>query len=236
MNFIDIFIIIILIFGALIGFKKGLIKSVVSLVGTILIIVLSFYLKNPVASLMYEKLPFFSFTGQFSGITVLNILIYEAIAFIIVSSVLGIIFKIIFMLTRLIDMLLNSMLVLSIPSKLMGMTIGFVQSYILVFCSLFIITQFHFFAKDVKESKFSDIVLSETPLLSSYMKDAYDVFNEIYELSNKYKDASDKDKFNAEAFDTLLKYDIIETSSANKLIKSGKLKITDADKIVEKYE
>lgn len=235
MNFIDFFIIIILIFGAIIGFKRGIIKSVVSLIGTILIILLSFYFKNPIAALMYEKLPFFSFNGQFAGITVLNILIYEAIAFIIISSVLGLLLKIILMLTRLVDMLLNSLIILSVPSKFLGLIIGIAQSYLLVFCSLFIFTQVHFFAEDVKASKFGDIILTNTPFLSPYIDDVYDVFNEIYELTDKYQEAEDKDKFNAEAFDTLLKYDIISIDSADKLIKSGKLKINDADKIVDKY-
>ena len=49
---LDIIIIMILLFGALIGFKRGVIKQGVITIGMILILVLSFILKNPVSSLM----------------------------------------------------------------------------------------------------------------------------------------------------------------------------------------
>jgi len=236
MNFIDFFVIIFLIFGILVGFKRGFIKSTVMLVGTILILLLSFYLKNPLATLMYEKLPFISFKGMFQGVTVLNILIYEGIAFIIVASVLSLLFRIILFVTKIIDKLLNSLIVLTLPSKILGMIVGLLESLILLFVVLFTCTQLNFFSEDIYQSKYGSRILKETPYLSGYSKKIYSAIEDIYMLKDDYKDAEDKSKFNEYAFDTLLKYEVISVESANKLINTGKLKMENAEEIVNKYE
>ena len=62
---LDIIIIMIILFGAIVGFKRGIIKQSVITVGMIFVLILSFILKNPVSSIMYEHLPFFSFGGLF---------------------------------------------------------------------------------------------------------------------------------------------------------------------------
>ena len=95
MNVVDIVILIMLAFGALAGFKAGVIKKITDFVGMFIIIVLAFTLKNYVSVIMYENLPFFSFGGFIKGIDVINILMYEVIAFIIVFVVLFIILKVI---------------------------------------------------------------------------------------------------------------------------------------------
>ncbi len=236
MNFIDFFIVMVLIYGLLLGFKRGFIKSTVMLVGTILILVLSFYLKNPLAVLMYEKLPFFSIKGVFEGVTVINILIYEAIAFLIVASILSLIFKLVLFVTKIIDKLINSLIVLTLPSKILGMAVGLVQGVILIFIILFVCTQLNFYASDIYNSKYGSMILKETPLLSKYSEKIYLAFEEIYELKEKYDTIKDKSEFNKEAFNTLLKNEILSVESANKLIKTGKLKIDNAEEIVSKYE
>ena len=74
MNVVDIIILIALALGAIAGFKAGVIKKTVYFVGTLIIIVLAFYLKNDLSVVMYENLPFFSFGGFIKGIEALNIL------------------------------------------------------------------------------------------------------------------------------------------------------------------
>ena len=130
LNIVDVVIILFLLAGILLGFKKGAIQSIAALVGTILIFVLAYYLKKPLSILMYTYLPFFKLGGIFEGITVANILIYEAIAFLIVlgilSSILGIVLKI----TGVISKIVDYSIILTLPSKLIGATVGFIESYV----------------------------------------------------------------------------------------------------------
>ena len=72
MNIVDIIIIVVIILGALTGFIRGFFKETVMFLGTILVVVLAFILKNPLSVILYENLPFFGF----GGITSLNILLY----------------------------------------------------------------------------------------------------------------------------------------------------------------
>ena len=77
MNILDVLIIIFIFLGAFAGLRRGLIKQTVLLVGLVLTLVISFYLRVPIATFFYKNLPFFNFTGIFKGMSVLNILVYE---------------------------------------------------------------------------------------------------------------------------------------------------------------
>ena len=83
MNIVDVIIILFLGLGAVTGFVRGFFKQTVMFVGTILVVVLAFLLKNPLSMILYENLPFF----QMGGLTALNILLYEALAFIICIAI-----------------------------------------------------------------------------------------------------------------------------------------------------
>ena len=99
MLLVDVIIIGILVCGVLLGFKRGVFKSAVTFVGAIIVFVLAFQLKNPVSNLMSSVLPFFQFGNMFKGITVINILLYEIIAFLLVFAVLYVLLKIIIKIT-----------------------------------------------------------------------------------------------------------------------------------------
>ena len=70
MNILDAVIIIFFMVGLLAGLKRGFFKETVLLVGLIVILVLAFFLKDPVSTFLYKHLPFFSFGGIFKGVSV----------------------------------------------------------------------------------------------------------------------------------------------------------------------
>ena len=107
MNVVDVLIIIFLIFGIFIGFKRGFTRQLVSLVAIFMILILSFLLKNPISVFLYNNLPFFNFGGVFKDITVLNILLYETIAFFIIFFLLTIIFRILIKITKIFEHFLD---------------------------------------------------------------------------------------------------------------------------------
>ena len=76
MNILDAVIITILIVGVLGGMSRGLIKQAVLLIGLVVCLVFAFSLRTPIATFMYEYLPFFKFGGLFSGVSIINILLY----------------------------------------------------------------------------------------------------------------------------------------------------------------
>ena len=231
---IDIIIVLILLMGAVVGFKRGVIKSAVTFIGAIVVIILAFYLKNPVSKLMYTYLPFFNFAGDFEGLTVLNIVIYEALAFVIVYVILMSILQILISVTGVIEKVLNFTIVLGIPSKLLVALFGFFETYLFVFVALFLLSQIPVTNAYIKDSFVADKIANSSPILSGISENYYKAFEEI--ISIKDQNIHDKNEYNRQSLDILLKYDIVDVDSATDLIESGKMPIENAEGILDKYE
>ena len=236
MNIVDALIILVIIAGGLVGFKKGFTRELVSFLGVFLVIILSFLLKNPVSAILYEHLPFFSFGGMLKGITSLNILLYEIIALLIVMSILTIVLKVITMVTKVFETLLKFTIILGIPSKILGMVVGFVEGFVWVFIALYVLNLPIFNIKEVQESKYKDTVLENAPILSSLGNDTVKVIDEFTDLKEQYNDDSiDSNEFNLQTLDVFLKYNVVTVDSVEKLDKKGKLKIDGLDELLKEY-
>ena len=53
---IDLIIIIMILFGGLIGFKEGVLKKITSFLGLFLVVIIAFTLKNKLSVYFYENL------------------------------------------------------------------------------------------------------------------------------------------------------------------------------------
>lgn len=237
LNILDAVIILALLLGVVLGFKRGIIKSAVMFIGTILVIVLAYLLKNPISAFLYTHLPFFKLGGIFEGVSVINILIYEAIAFLITFSILMIILKILIMVSGAIEKLLDMTIVLGIPSKILGAIFGLCEAFLFVFVALYAMFQFNLFSSITNDSLYAKKIVGSTPVLSNAVSDAFDSFREIYDLQDKYATKNkNSEEYNKEALEILLKNDVITTDSVRKLVEKDKIDITGIDEILERYE
>lgn len=233
---VDIIIILFLAMGVVVGFKRGVFKSAVMFLGTILVLVLAFYLKNPVSEIMYKNLPFFNLGGAFAGIKVFNIIVYEALAFLIVYAVLMVLLRAIIKLTGLFELLLRFTIVLGIPSKILGGIFGFFEEYVITFLILFLLARLSITAPYVAESNLAQKILKNSPIISDITKDYYQSFEEIYSLKDKYQSTQDKVAYENEALGILLKYKIITPNAAEDLVVRGKLDFEGVEKIIDQYK
>lgn len=235
MNLVDIIIIGFIVLGGFIGFRRGVVKEFVSAIGLVLITVLSFILKNPLSILFYENLPFFKFGGVFKGVTVLNIVLYEFIAFLLVFLLLMILWKVVLFASSIIQKIINMTIILGFPSKILGFAIGLLEFYFIGFVVLYILTLPIFSVKGVNESSVGNFILNDTPFVSSMVKNNTGFIDEFFGLKDKYKNTESATLFNYETLDLFLKYDIIKVDSVNKLVEKNKLKIDGVDELIEKY-
>lgn len=236
MNIIDVCIILLLGLGAVLGFKRGFTKTLATSVGFVLVIIFSFLLKNPLSEFMYQNFPFFNFWGIFKGVTVLNILLYEVIAFLVVLSILTIILKVVIFATSIFEKLLNITIIFGIPSKILGMIVGIIEYYVITFVVLFVISLPVFNFDFIEGSKWRIPILSNTPLLTDISKGTIQVFDEFSNLTDKYKNSTNSEEFNKEAFDVFLKYKVITPESAEKLNEKRKLNIDNIKELIDKYK
>ena len=233
--FIDLLIIILIILGGIKGWKYGGITSAVSLIATIFIFVAAFYMKDIVAPIMYENLPFFKFAGIFEGISSLNILLYEVLAYVLCIIVLLIILAIILKITNLLDKLINLTIILALPNKILGLIFGAIQYYIIVYFLVFILIQLPFTSYEAKDSQIATGIVDNTPVLSDVTKDLYDTYNEVYQVCNDAMITKDKDETNKIVLENLMKREVITFDHVKSLRNKRKIEGQKIDELINEY-
>ena len=226
MNVTDIVILIALALGAIGGFKSGVIKKTANFVGIFIIIILSFYLKNYLSVIMYENLPFINFGGFIKGIEAINILFYEVLAFVIVYSLLYLVFKVVLMLTGLIEKILKATVILSIPSKILGIIVGVIEMYVYIFLVLVIATLPVFDSSFLKDSKMANYILDNTLVLSNVSNEITDIYGDVYDIIDNRKDKSNEE-MNEEILKVLIDKKVVTKESVKKLVERNKVHIND---------
>ena len=226
MNVVDVIIIALLILGGVAGFKAGVIKKLTDFIGMFVVIILAFYLKNYISVIMYENLPFFNFFGLINGIDALNILLYEVIAFLVIFIALLFVLKVVLMLTGLVEKILKATVILSIPSKLLGIVVGVIEMYVYLFLILVIVSLPIFDSSFLKDSKMNNLILNNTPVLSGVSKEIIDIYGDVYNIIDNRKNKTNE-QLNEEILKVLIDKKVVTKESAKKLVDRNKIHIND---------
>ena len=205
--------------------------EVVSFFGIILVLFLAWNLRSILASFLYSTLPFFSFTGEMALAT---IIIYELISFLVLAIVFLILLKLITTFTGLLDSILSISKSLGIIGKVIGLALGFVETYFIVFIALFICYNFFNMNSQIDESQICKYILNETPVLSESVKNETQSLQEIAKIKDRFVLGSDE--YNKEVFETLIKYKVIDINTAQKLVDEQKIDFPHAKDLVNKYK
>lgn len=231
----NILIFIVLIVGTLIGVKLGFIEMSVKFLGFLLMMFGAYFLKNPISELLYSNLPFFNFFGPLEGVTVVNIVLYELVAYLIIFILLFIVLRIITVFTKIVDKVFSSILRLGVPSALLGGIVGFVATYLVLYVFLFVYMFLANFTNTEVNSTLADKIIV-TPVLKDTFGTTLNALLDISSLSVEGEAPLTKDEYNYEALDIVLKYKIISADNAKKLMLDGKLTIPNSGKLIAKYE
>lgn len=235
MTVVDIIILVVIALGGVIGYKRGFLPQLISLVGFVVVLIGAFLLKNPVSHFLYKHLPFFKFGGILEGATVINIILYEVVAVVFTALLLWIILKIVSLLFNRINRIINDVFIFEIISQIGGCFLGLIENYIVIFLCLYIISLPFFNIDFLKNSKIRPVILNDTPVLSGFIEESIEVFDEISELTNKYDQEGQSDELNIEALDILLKYKFISLDSIDYLVEKNKIEIDGIEKVLSKY-
>ena len=228
MKIVDAVIILFLLLGAAIGFKRGFIRTLVSFIGVFITIILAFYLKGPVVNFMYEFLPFFNY----GGFTILNVFVYESIAFLLVYIILASILGIIINITGIVEKILKLTVILGLLSKVLGAIAGVLEMLLFIFISTFVLARFNFSKPYIMESKAARVILARTPVISGIAAPTYLALDEIYKLQKDYANTEDKEQYNIESLRILVKYRIVSKDQARKFVNDGKIKLSNPNGFV----
>ena len=230
---VDIFIAIFILLGAVIGFKNGAIKEGTKFIGLLVIIIISFMLKDKLMVMMYMNLPFFEFLGFIKGVSAINILFYQLLSFVVVFLGLMFILKVLVVLTGLVELLLKMTVFLSLPSKIIGAVVGALEFYTYVFIALFVLNLPVLNLNFVNDSRFGNDILNGTPILSDMVNDTVRVYSDVWDIVKNSKDKDNKE-LNELVLVTLLDNKLITVDSAKKLVSDNKIIINDSS-ILDNY-
>ena len=234
MSLVDIIIILMIIMGAIVGFKHGAVKEGTKFIGMFAILVLSFMFKDRLMILMYENLPFFDFFGLIRGIDAINILFYQLVSFLIIFAALVFVLRVLLVITGLVEWLLKLTVFLSIPSKLLGLVVGALEYYVYLFLVLYVLNMPIFGLTLVSESKLGTRMLEDTPILSELVDETVNVYGDVWNVIRNRGDLTNK-QINTYVLATLLDNKLITIESARKLVESNYITIED-NSILDDYD
>ena len=203
---VDLIIILFILLGGLLGFRDGVFKKLATTIGLILVLVVAFTLKNKLSVYFYENLPFIDLWGVFKGVQILNVIFYEVIAFLIIASVLMLVYRVVLLATGLIEKIINVTVILSLPSKILGFVVGLIEHYAITYIVLFVLTLPMINVKTVYTSRYANFIMENTPYLSKYTNKTVDLYKDVYKVIENRETKTNKE-INEETMDLMLKYD-----------------------------
>ena len=234
-NYIDLIILAFIVLGAIAGFKKGFFSQTVSFIGVIIIIAVAFTFKDDLAKVLFTYMPFFKFAGEFKNLTVLNVLLYEIVSFLILFIALGIVLKIILVATSILEYLIKFTVILGLPFKMLGAVVGAAQGLLWAFIIVMFLNQPTIAPKAIEESKLGTKMLTNLPFMAKQADGIVEIANITYELKGKYG-KTDTDAYNLEVLDAMLKYKIVSVDSVQMLLDRNKLTFPGIAKTITKYK
>lgn len=238
MNIIDVIIILLILMCGVIGMKKGFVRTTISLIGIILVFIFSFYLKNPIAEALSLHLPFFSFTGSFKGATILNVIIYQIIAFIIIFTGLMFAYCFVVKISKILEKILDITFILAIPSKIGGFIVGILEGAFISLIAVVVLSLPILNFDLIRDSNIRKYLYNASPIVGNVTNNMNSAIDEIMDLKDKFKEDKDKEEFNLSCLDVLLKHKVITVSYAENIRDSYKLKIdkVKVQVIIDRYK
>lgn len=237
LNIFDLGIILLLIMFLIVGFKNGVIREAFALIGIIAVFILSFVFKGLLGNLMCIILPFFKLSGIIEGFSVINILIYQIIAFMLVFAILLTIYEIFLKISKFIQKLVNLTIILILPSKLLGAVVSLIKGVIVLF-AVFIVLMIPLKNSELfTGSTMVNQILYKTPILSQSSNNYINTVEEIYNLAEKVSNKKiSTNAANLELLDMMLKHKIVNKSTVESLVKLHKLDdVNNIETVLQKY-
>ena len=238
MNIIDIIVILGIAFAGYIGMKKGFVKSLVSFFGIVIVFILAYFMKNPIADWLCINLPFFNFTGSLKGATIFNVIFYQLVAFIIMFSILMVAYHVIVRVSGLVERMLKMSFILAVPTKVGGLIVGVLEGIVISLIAIIVLSLPVLKLGWVEDSAIRNYLYNVSPVIGNITGSMNTSIDEILELKEKFNNKESKEEFNLSSLDIMLKHSAMKVSLAEKLITSGKLNVDPekAMEIVNKYK
>lgn len=231
-NIFSVIIVLLILLCGVLGSKRGILKELVVIIGTIVVFVLSFFLKDFVAGFFCTYLPFFNFKIPLGNLISLNIIFYQLIAFLILVIIFRLILQILIDVTGIFSKIINATIILALPNKLLGFIVGLLEGYILMFIILNVIAIPMSGSRLFMSSGVRQFIVNDTPVLKDSLGGLNYAIEDVLSLSSK----DDRNTNDLKVIDIMLKYKTVSVDFMDDVKETGKLDdISGLDDVINKY-
>ena len=231
-NIFSVIIILLILLCGVLGSKRGILKELVIIVGTIVVFAIAFFLKDFVADFFCTYLPFFNFRIPLGNLISLNIIFYQLIAFLLIVIVLRLILQILIDVTGIFSKIINATIILALPNKLLGFIVGLLEGYILMFIILNVIAIPLSGSELFMSSGVRRFIVNDTPVLKDCLGGLNYAIDDVLSLSSE----DDRNTNDLKVIDIMLKYKTVSVEFMDNVKETGKLDdISGLDSVIDKY-
>lgn len=231
-NIFSVVIVLLILLCGVLGSKRGILKELVIIVGTIVVFALSFLLKDFIAGFFCTYLPFFNFKIPLGNLISLNIIFYQLIAFLILVVIFRLILQILIDVTGIFSRIINATIILALPNKLLGFVVGLLEGYILMFIILNVIAIPMSGSSLFMDSGVRQFIVNDTPVLKDCLGGLNYAIEDVLSLSSN----DDKNTNDLKVIDIMLKYKTVSVDFMDDVKETGKLDdISGLDEVINKY-
>ena len=177
---LDLLILLILIAGVIIGWRRGLVVQAIHMFGFIIAILVALIYYKSLAQQFLLWIPYPGFAESATSILGLEQLDVDRTFYRVIA------FAIIFFITKLILQILGSMLdflkylpVLGPINRLLGAVLGFMELYFLLFIGLYVLALLPLEGLQARldSSIFTGLILEHTPIISSLFQNWWYIYS-----------------------------------------------------------
>ena len=231
-NIFSVVIVLLILLCGVLGSKRGILKELVVIVGTIVVFAIAFFLKDPLASFFCTYLPFFNFKIPLGNLVSLNIIFYQLIAFLLIVIVLRLILQILIDVTGIFSKIINATIILALPNKLLGFVVGALEGYILMFIILNVVAIPMSGSELFMSSGVRQFIVNDTPVLKDCLGGLNYAIDDVLSLSSN----DDRNTNDLKVIDIMLKYKVVSTDFMDNVKETGKLDtINGLDNVINNY-
>ena len=231
-NIFSVVIVLLILLCGVIGSRRGILKELVIILATIVVFALSFFLKDVIASLFCQNLPFFNFRIPLGNLVSLNIIFYQLIAFLILVILFRLILQILVDVTGIFNKIINATIILALPNKLLGFIVGLLEGYILMFIILNVIAIPMSGSELFMSSGVRQFIVNDSPVLKDSLGGLNYAIEDVLSLSS----GDDRNTNDLKVIDIMLKYKTVSVEFMDNVKKTGKLAdISGLDGVIDKY-
>ena len=231
MSFVDIGILILILFGIYYGYESGFVKTIFNFVNIYFSMIVSALLNKPLYNLFYKVLPFHNFENK---VLASNIILHKVLIYLFTLIIIALIFEKIAKKRKLSDYLLDTAVEAGILSKILGTFTGIILMFVFTYNLLYFFLVPGINVVKMEDSTLSNIVLKNTYIVSNINRGTYNY--EIYaNVIIKNKNYKTKQK-NIMILKYMINNDVVGVDKVIKLRDKLKISMNDLIRKDEFYE